>query len=66
MNSDATSVTGKDLVARITALGPLILEGRLRAAANRKADDKVMAALIDAQVFRACQPKRFGGFELPF
>jgi alkylation response protein AidB-like acyl-CoA dehydrogenase len=25
-----------------------------------------MAALIDAQVFRACQPKRFGGFELPF
>ena len=66
MTAPAATVTGKDLIARVTALAPLILERCLKAAADRKADAEVIAALIDAKVFRACQPKRFGGFELPF
>ncbi|MDX2222250.1 MAG: hypothetical protein SFV21_05850, partial [Rhodospirillaceae bacterium] len=59
-------ITGAELVGRITALGPKLAERRLKAAQDRRVSEETIAELIDAQVFRACQPRRHGGFELPF
>jgi 3-hydroxy-9,10-secoandrosta-1,3,5(10)-triene-9,17-dione monooxygenase len=66
MDGSVSTPTGKELVARVTALGPKLLERRLKAAHDRRLDDTSIQELVDTQVFRACLPKRWGGFELPF
>ncbi len=61
-----TSVTEDDLIAKARALGPLLAENRLRTREHRRIPDDIAAALKKNQFQKACQPARFGGFELPF
>ncbi|MEQ8508571.1 MAG: acyl-CoA dehydrogenase family protein [Rhodospirillaceae bacterium] len=58
--------TPEELVARAAALGPQIFERRFDAAKKRSVPNETIAELIDSKVLRACMPKRFGGYELPF
>ncbi len=58
--------TTADLVAKAAALGPKLVARRKTAAELRRMPDETMADLVDSGVLRACMPKRWGGFELPF
>lgn len=59
-------VTVDDLVARAAALGPKLAERRERTNTDKRLPDETIADLIDNGLIQACQPKRFGGPELPF
>ncbi len=59
-------LTVDDLVARAAALGPKLAERRSKARTLSRLPDETVADLIDNDLVRACQPKRFGGPELPF
>lgn len=64
---DQTSaVTVADLVARARALGPKLRERIPAAAAARRIPAETMADLVKSGVLKACMPKRWGGYELPF
>ena len=63
---DATEMTSADLVARAAALGPQLKERRLKAAEMRRIPDETIQDLVDSGVMKASQPKRYGGYELPF
>lgn len=65
-NPAADSVPVEELVARAAALGPTIFERRKEAAENRSVPDASIADLVESKVLRACMPKQFGGYELPF
>ncbi len=65
-NARQDPLTVDDLVARATALGPKLAERRNKAQSLRRLPDETVADLIDNDLVRACQPKRFGGPELPF
>jgi 3-hydroxy-9,10-secoandrosta-1,3,5(10)-triene-9,17-dione monooxygenase len=60
------SVTVEDLVARAAALGPKLAERRDKTREMRRLPDETVADLIDNGLIQVCQPKRFGGPELPF
>jgi len=60
--SDLTS----ELLSRLKLLGPSFLERRLNSDDKNFLPDENISNLIDSEVFKACQPKRLGGFELPF
>ena len=62
----AANVTEAELISRARALAPLLTESRLRTREQRRIPDDIAAALKDNKFQKACQPKRFGGFELPF
>lgn len=62
----ADDTTVADLVARAAALGPSLFERRFSAAEKRSLPDETISEIVDSKVLRACMPKRFGGYELPF
>ncbi|HEY1969040.1 MAG TPA: acyl-CoA dehydrogenase family protein [Pseudonocardia sp.] len=51
-------------MARAEKLVPLLRENAARADAERRLPDDVVSALIEAGIFRAWTPRRYGGFEL--
>ena len=55
-----------ELLSRLKLLGPEFLERRLNSDNKNSLPDQNISNLIDSEVFKACQPKRVGGFELPF
>ncbi|MCA6091351.1 acyl-CoA dehydrogenase family protein [Streptomyces sp. SCA3-4] len=60
----ATAVPGRaELVARATALQPLLREHAARIEADRKVTDEVIDALADAGLFKLTVARRFGGYE---
>jgi len=59
-------ITASDLVSRLRKLGPSFFERRLHQKDLRRLSEENISDLIDSQVLKACQPKRVGGFELPF
>ena len=64
--TDTATVTVEDLVAKAAALGPKLAERRDKARELRCLPEETIADLIDNGLIQACQPKRFGGPELPF
>ena len=65
-SAHSESLTVDDLVARASTLGLKLAERRSKARSLRRLPDETVADLIDNDLIRACQPKRFGGPELPF
>lgn len=59
------AVTAEELLRRARDLGPLIAESAAEGERERRVPPPVVAALKDAGIFRALQPKRWGGAELP-
>lgn len=55
---------GQDLVARATAMIPMLREREAQAIADRQVGSDVIKAFADAGFFKVLQPKRYGGFEL--
>jgi alkylation response protein AidB-like acyl-CoA dehydrogenase len=53
------------VVARASALVPLLRENALQTDRERRIPPENLAALTEAGVFRMTAPKRFGGYELP-
>lgn len=62
----APSVTREVLIERARALAPAIAERAARAEEQRNVPDESMAEMIDAGLFRMLQPRRVGGYEMPF
>jgi len=60
--NDRQSAEG--LLERVRALVPWISEHAEQAERERKPVDAVIAALEETGVFKACVPRRFGGYEL--
>ncbi|MDX2144072.1 MAG: acyl-CoA dehydrogenase family protein [Rhodospirillaceae bacterium] len=60
------NVTTQDLVARVAALAPKLVERRAKGIALRRLPDETVADLVATGALRACLPKRWGGYELPF
>ena len=60
----STDLSGPELLSRIQALAPLLLDNAEEAERIRKPVDEVMQALEDTGVFRFFVPRRFGGLEL--
>ena len=65
-STDSSSASAEELIARAAALGPTIFARRFDAAKKRSLPNATIADLVDSKVLRACMPKRFGGYELPF
>jgi 3-hydroxy-9,10-secoandrosta-1,3,5(10)-triene-9,17-dione monooxygenase len=57
-------MTPEEFLGRVRALLPTIRERAPRAEQLRRLPDETLADFQDAGLFRAMQPKRFGGFEL--
>ena len=55
-----------ELLLRLKDLGPKFLEHRLESKNASFLPEKNVSQLIESGIFKACQPKRVGGFELPF
>lgn len=56
--------TAEELLRRARDLGPLIAESAAEGERERRVPPPVVAALKEAGIFRALQPKRWGGSEL--
>ena len=55
-----------DLVNSVKEIGPEFLKRNSKACDNRSIPENSINDLIESKVLRACMPKKFGGFELPF
>jgi 3-hydroxy-9,10-secoandrosta-1,3,5(10)-triene-9,17-dione monooxygenase len=53
-------------MASVAALAPKFAERRMKGAALRRLPDETIADLVGTTALRACMPKQFGGYELPF
>ncbi|MEI5099396.1 acyl-CoA dehydrogenase family protein [Streptomyces sp. PmtG] len=62
--TDPSAPTTADLVARATALQPLLREHATRIEADRRITDEVIDALTDAGLFKLTVARRFGGYEV--
>ncbi|MFC7303881.1 acyl-CoA dehydrogenase family protein [Streptomyces monticola] len=61
--TDTAAPTATELVARATALQPLLREHAARIETDRRVTDEVIDALTDAGLFKLTVPRRFGGYE---
>ena len=57
-------MTPDDFLGRVRDLVPTIRERTARAERLRRLPDETLADFQEAGLFRAMQPKRYGGFEL--
>src|SRR5438045_3826159 len=57
-------MTPDDFLGRVRDLVPAIRERTARAEQLRRLPDETLADFQEAGLFRAMQPKRYGGFEL--
>src|SRR5438132_1032863 len=57
-------MTPEEFLGRVRALLPAIRDRAARAEQLRRLPDETVAAFQEAGLFRAMQPKRYGGFEL--
>ena len=55
-----------ELVSLASQIGPSLFERRHKAASDRSLPKKTIDDLKNSKILRACMPKRFGGYELPF
>ena len=62
----SNEATLEDLVERARAIGPGIGERRAKTYDMRRLSDETVADIVGAGLTKACQPKRGGGYELPF
>lgn len=62
--SEASMVTGPEMVRRARELSKLLAEQSLEAEQLRRPTDAVIKALEDAGIFKMLAPKIYGGFEL--
>src|SRR5947209_16042184 len=58
------AMTPDDFLGRVRDLVPAIRERTARAEQLRRLPDETLADFQEAGLFRAMQPKRYGGFEL--
>ncbi len=59
-------VTAEELIKRVAALAPKLIERRAKGAAQRRLPEETIADLVSTTALRACMPAQFGGHELPF
>ena len=57
--------TAQDLLQRARALIPTVAESAAEGERERRVPPRIVAALREAGIFRALQPKRWGGYEMP-
>ncbi|HVA12370.1 MAG TPA: acyl-CoA dehydrogenase family protein [Stellaceae bacterium] len=57
--------TGEELLRSACALVPTIADSAAEGERERRVPPRIVAALKEAGIFRALQPKRWGGYELP-
>ncbi len=62
-NASTTMPDGAELLRRARALLPQITAGGVQAERDRRLPDSVITAMKEAGLFRALQPKRWGGYE---
>tara|TARA_Y100000589_G_scaffold248818_1_gene236858 strand:+ start:298 stop:1497 length:1200 start_codon:yes stop_codon:yes gene_type:complete len=55
-----------DLISSVKEIGPEFLKRNSEACNKRTLPKSSISDLIESKVLRACMPRRFGGFELPF
>ncbi len=60
------SVTESELIERARSLAPILHKSRAAGRNLRRIPDESFSAMIELGLLRAAQPRRFGGFELPF
>ena len=64
--ADEALAIKNELIALVTAVGPKLRERAPQGTAQRKIPAENIADLVATGALRACLPKRWGGFELPF
>ncbi|MEX2453573.1 MAG: acyl-CoA dehydrogenase family protein [Rhodospirillaceae bacterium] len=64
--SDGAVVPPDELVARARALVPAIREAQERTERDRQVSTEIFDRILDADLYRVMQPKRWGGFEHGF
>ena len=64
--STKESVQACDLVARARSIGSRIFDRRFEAGQKRSLPKQTVEDLLDSKIIRACMPRKFGGYELPF
>ncbi len=55
-----------DLISSVKEIGPEFLKRNSEACNKRTLPKSSISDLIESKVLRACMPRKFGGFELPF
>ena len=63
---DSGEISLNTLVSRATAIGPSLFKRRESAALCRTLPKETIEQIVESKVLRACMPKKFGGYELPF
>jgi len=58
-----TTPSPEELVARATALQPLLREHAAKIEADRRVPEEVISAIAEAGLFKVSVPKRYGGYE---
>tara|TARA_B110000438_G_scaffold287522_1_gene319922 strand:+ start:1352 stop:2551 length:1200 start_codon:yes stop_codon:yes gene_type:complete len=64
--SASDGVTVEELVNRAAVIGPGLAERRAKTYDLRRLPDENVADIVSAGLIKGCQPKRGGGYELPF
>ena len=64
--TEPEEVTREELIARARALAPGIAERAEKAEQLRNVPDENLQEMVDAGLFRMLQPRRVGGYEMPF
>ena len=53
------------LLDEVERIRPILVEGSVRAEAERRLTDEAWEAMVDAELFGILAPRHYGGFELP-
>ncbi|MFL2769711.1 MAG: hypothetical protein ACJZ9F_01745 [Rhodospirillaceae bacterium] len=59
-------MTINELVTRAKAIGPGLASRRAKTSEMRRLPDESIADIVGAGLLKGCQPKRGGGYEMPF
>ena len=63
---DGGAVAPEEMVARAQALMPAIREAQERTERDRRVSTEIFERILDADLYRILQPKRWGGYEYGF
>jgi 3-hydroxy-9,10-secoandrosta-1,3,5(10)-triene-9,17-dione monooxygenase len=63
---NAGEISAHTLISRAAAIGPSLFKRRESAAMSRTLPKETIEQIVESKILRACMPKIFGGYELPF
>ena len=64
--NDGAAVAPEEMIARAQALMPAIREAQERTERDRRVSSEIFERILDADLYRILQPKRWGGYEYGF